>query len=85
LCVSVAGGILGLTSRSDEFASGWSRLLSYHGGVLAVGGAFAIVLWVVIGPFRSKSWYQERLVLPLSFGVAGMTFFWLAALFLPGM
>ncbi len=82
--VTLAGALLGLASHHAEASLGWSRLLSYHGGLLGIGCAVAFVLWLVIGPYRSTSWYQGRLVLPLSVGVAGLALFWLVAMFLPG-
>jgi len=82
--VLLTGGLLGLASRDPAFESDWRLLLSYQGGVLLVGFLSALILWIVIGPFRSKPWYQERVVLPLSFGVVGMGLFWLAVGYFPG-
>jgi len=82
--VALTGGLLGLAFRDPEFETGWQLLLSYQGGVSLVCVLAAVILWIAIGPFRSKPWYQERVVMPISCGVVGMGLFWLAVGYFPG-
>ncbi len=62
---------------TDHAAGGfWGALVGFNVGVELGQLAFVALLVAVLGPWRSRSWYQKWIAVPASIGIAFIALFW---------